>query len=453
MKRPLRRPYRLWILRRLLVGSRLGLPAPARCGRLIRRELRRCPGLLPPTGIVPTASAVGSPPPPIPPLRIGLFTRWAFPHLGGLSTYLDALHQGLRQRGHQVTVIAENTLNGWPELRQRLRSRLGRGLRRLFRHHARRLVRREAELLAYTQLVRRMDLRAFDVLHAQDLFTANILMDLRPVHGRPIVYTPHGILSERRQPQNGLRPTRLTRLYRRVIDHIAASGADHVVVLSRHFARRLRRLGARPARLTVSPSGLVDPGLPSPLERVGREGPVTITYLGRMKSSKGPQLLLRALARIGRRAPPWRLQLIGDGPGLPGLRRLVRRLRLDGVTFYGRQDDVYRFLRRSDILVIPGLEETFPMAGIEGLFAGQAVLASRCGGLPEMIQHGETGWLFEPGDVAALARGLLRLMVDRELRLRLAVAGQQRAKAYFRLERMCMDLEAVYASLVGDVAT
>ncbi|HEY8450046.1 MAG TPA: glycosyltransferase family 4 protein, partial [Bacillota bacterium] len=128
-------------------------------------------------------------------------------------------------------------------------------------------------------------------------------------------------------------------------------------------------------------------------------------------------------------------------------------LGLDGVTFYGRQDDVYRFLRRSDILVIPGLEETFPMAGIEGLFAGQAVLASRCGGLPEMIQHGETGWLFEPGDVAALARGLLRLMVDRELRLRLAVAGQQRAKAYFRLERMCMDLEAVYASLVGDVAT
>lgn len=222
-----------------------------------------------------------------------------------------------------------------------------------------------------------------------------------------------------------------------------------MVVLSRQFRRRVRPLGASSSRLTVSPSGAWDPNLPAPTGRRQSGVPLTVTYVGRMKASKGPQFLLRAMARVQRLAPPTRVWLIGTGPTLPALRRLSRRLGVRRVTFWGYQRDVYRFLRRSDILVVPGLDETFPMALIEGLLAGQAVVASRCGGIPDMIEHGRTGLLFPPGNTRVLARHLLRLLTNDRLRLRLATQGQRHARSRFSLQRMIADMEAVYASLAS----
>lgn len=441
-------PYRLQIFRRLTAGG-LGIVARRRAwNRRIRRLVREYP--LRPQARLRRVWVDETGRPRGRPLRVLILTRWYLRRVGGLATYMRTLRAGLRRRGHRVRIVSQGTFRDWHRVHRRIYGPTVARLRPVYGRRARLIASREADIRTYARCLQRINLRRYDVLHAQDLFTANVLIALRPRHRRPVIYTPHGIMSLRRKIPVATNPVPFSRMYHRVLDHIAASASDRVVVLSRRFPRVMRAMGARRARLMLSPSGIRDPQLPPPADRQDPQRPITITYLGRMKPNKGPQFLLRAMARVQRRRPRVRVRvwMIGNGPYLRALRRMARRMRLRRVRFWGYRRRIWRFLARSDILVVPGLDETFPMALIEGLFAGQAVVGSRRGGIPEMIRHGKTGLLFPPGNSRVLARQLWRLIHDHELRLNLATAAQEDARRRFSVDRMVSDIERAYRSVV-----
>ena len=112
------------------------------------------------------------------------------------------------------------------------------------------------------------------------------------------------------------------------------------------------------------------------------------------------------------------------------------------VHFHGKvpPQDLYGFLARADILVVPSRFESFGLTVIEGFAFGKAVVAARAGGMAEIVDDGNTGLLTEPGDFEALAETLDRLIADRELRARLGCAARSEYERRFSGDRMARDL-------------
>jgi glycosyltransferase involved in cell wall biosynthesis len=104
---------------------------------------------------------------------------------------------------------------------------------------------------------------------------------------------------------------------------------------------------------------------------------------------------------------------------------------------------------------MPSLYEGSPLALMEAMFAGKAIVASSIGGIPELVSHGDEAILTPPGDAEALAKSLRALLVDADQRARVGRAAQRRAEASFTLERMTDEYERLYAGRdpVGSLET
>ena len=134
---------------------------------------------------------------------------------------------------------------------------------------------------------------------------------------------------------------------------------------------------------------------------------------------------------------PARLLMVGDGPDLAErAARLARSLAVaDDVQFLGEQDQVVPLLSIADVFLLPSAQESFGLAALEAMACEVPVVASRIGGLPEVIEHGVSGFLHEPDDLAGMARSAVRLLTDDALHCRAAEAACRAARrALLRLD-------------------
>lgn len=181
-------------------------------------------------------------------------------------------------------------------------------------------------------------------------------------------------------------------------------------------------------------------------------GPV-VGMLGNLDRRKSPATLVEAAATVRRRVPDAVFVLIG-GFTDPGYEREVRRrmaaLGLDGrVIVAGFQSNPFPLLARVDVVAHPALADPFPLALLEAMALGKPVVASRVGGIPEMIADGEGGILVPPGDAAALADALAELLVDRDRAARLGRAGRARLERRFSLRSFVEAMFAVFEEAVS----
>ena len=143
------------------------------------------------------------------------------------------------------------------------------------------------------------------------------------------------------------------------------------------------------------------------------------------------------------------LQLVGDGPERKRIHGLVQTFGLDDcVQFLGERTDLPNVLRDADLFLLPSESESFGLAALEAMSCGVPVIASRVGGVPEVVVDGETGLLAPVGDVAAMAAHVVRLLADAPLRARLGAAARQRAEVAFPLEATVSKYEALYRRLL-----
>jgi glycosyltransferase involved in cell wall biosynthesis len=218
----------------------------------------------------------------------------------------------------------------------------------------------------------------------------------------------------------------------------------------------LLRAGVRDGRIRVVPSG-VDPNAWAAPAGAG-EGlraawgftpdDVVVLVLGALERRKGHAVLLEAAAWLAARpaAGPASLRYVfcGDGGEAAALARAAAPLGAGVVRFPGFRGDVAACLAAADIVALPSLREGLGVAALEAMAAGRVVVASRVGGLAEVVVHGETGLLVSPGAAADLGAALARLAGDRELRARLGAAGRTRVRARYTTARMAEGTLACY---------
>ncbi len=227
----------------------------------------------------------------------------------------------------------------------------------------------------------------------------------------------------------------------------------HVGVVSAYLRRAGLAAGTLPATSEVIPNGVEVRNFFCPIT-TGPLAELRLILAGRLAPDKGVHVAIDALAQVRAAMPQAgvRLKIVGGGPQdyWDELRRAVGRHGLDPfVEFAGKipRAEMPAVLRDQHVLLLPTLvEEAFPRVVLEGMAAGLAVVAADTGGTRELVVHEVTGLLCPPGDPAALAQQILRLMRQPGLRTELAANGQRRVVAEFSLERM---VDRVEALLVG----
>jgi glycosyltransferase involved in cell wall biosynthesis len=178
-----------------------------------------------------------------------------------------------------------------------------------------------------------------------------------------------------------------------------------------------------------------------------------IGTIGRLHEIKRQDVLLRGFARVQARIPEVHLLFVGEGPLREELTTLATQLGVaDCVHFAGFQDWTPPYLQTMTCFALTSRSEGMPQSVLEACVAGVPVITSRVGGLPELIEHGRTGLLFEPGNDEALATGLLELLTRPDLARRLADAAQSKVTPRFDVRRMareyhndCLELLAAKA--------
>ena len=191
----------------------------------------------------------------------------------------------------------------------------------------------------------------------------------------------------------------------------------------------------------------------APATAASSHGPGPIVLLvGRLMEGKGQTTLLRAAPTVLERFPAARFVLLGpdsDGEGAR-LRELARRLGVDtALTIRDWMADPRAVFEEADVVVLPSRSEGFGRVLVEAAFMAKPVVASRVGGIPEVVVDGETGLLIGPEDVPGLADALIALLGDGALRARLGTAARRRALERFTLNQHVAGVEAVYAELLG----
>ena len=145
-----------------------------------------------------------------------------------------------------------------------------------------------------------------------------------------------------------------------------------------------------------------------------------------------------------------RLLLVGDGPELPHVCRIAREQGLSShVEPLGEQELVVPLLSIADLFLLPSAQESFGLAALEAMACEVPVIASAVGGLPEVIEHGVSGFLHASDDVTGMADSAIRLLSDAELHQRVAGAGWRTVRERFCAEEIVPRYEAFYEEILG----
>jgi N-acetyl-alpha-D-glucosaminyl L-malate synthase BshA len=173
-----------------------------------------------------------------------------------------------------------------------------------------------------------------------------------------------------------------------------------------------------------------------------------VIHVSNFRPVKRIDAVMRIFDRI-RQQVPARLLLVGDGPDLGLAHRLARELGIGGLVHgLGAQEEVVPLLSVSDVFLLPSSQESFGLAALEAMACEVPVVASCVGGLPEVIEHGETGFLHPEDALDEMAASAVRLLTDAELHQRIAQAACRRVRERFSVERVVPLYEQCYGALV-----
>jgi N-acetyl-alpha-D-glucosaminyl L-malate synthase BshA len=156
-----------------------------------------------------------------------------------------------------------------------------------------------------------------------------------------------------------------------------------------------------------------------------------IVHLSNFRPVKRPRAVVEVFAKIAAKVRA-RLLLVGEGPELAAALETARRLGVDKeVDALGEQDQILPILSIADLFLLPSEQESFGLSALEAMACEVPVVASRVGGLHEVVQDGESGFLLPPDDLDGMAASVRRLLTDAPLRQRMAAAARDDAHERF----------------------
>jgi glycosyltransferase involved in cell wall biosynthesis len=292
--------------------------------------------------------------------------------------------------------------------------------------------------------------KRIDLVHAHLPYAAvgaRLGLRLPPTHGRrcALVYTEHNVWG-------CYHPlTRWANL-------LTLPMSDHVFTVSEAVGRSMRSprwLPLRPPAIETLHHGLdwndFSQTAMTPTARREFWIPLSAPLIGTVanfRREKGHRYLLEAFGKVREAHPDTRLLLVGQGPLEGETRRRAADQGLDGsVIFAGYRDDALRILPTFDVFVLPSQHEGLSIALLEAMALGRPIVATRVGGVPEVVEDGVTGFLVPPRDPAALAAAIVTLLESPALRERMGEAARRRA-THFDIRSSVRRVEQVYEELL-----
>jgi len=363
-------------------------------------------------------------------MNILLITDIFPPKVGGVENLTSMLASGLVERGHSVTVVTMPA-EGAPSHKERegyevYRMRMT--FPRLDQRGTADFLLSLPNLLRFSSIIRE---KKIEVINAHyPVSSAFILERLTRKAEPPLILSFHGTDIQGFIPQHPA----LKRIVKRM-----AERAEVVTACSNYLA------GIVGKTLGISGVKTVYNGIPARTLRApeNREGDY-IFSVGRFVGKKGFDMLIDAFLRAAPDFLGLRLIIAGEGPERAGLKRRIEETGMEKrVELPGRvsNEEKERLLAGSLFAVVPSLEEPFGITALEAMAAGKPVLATRAGGLPEVV--GDAG-LVVKADVQGLETGIRRLLTSPELRERLATFGRERFVRNFSADRMVEDYLSVF---------
>ena len=254
--------------------------------------------------------------------------------------------------------------------------------------------------------------------------------------------------------------TRLKTYQMRVFNLLIAQFADRLLANAEAVARPMWRAGFAPERTRVVYNGLEPlPDITEAKRRAlrqefqVRDGQILLGSIARIDPKKDLGTMLRAVALVAQKHPHVRLLLVGGG--FPHYQRELECLASDlgiqaHVEFLGFRSDPLEILSLCQISLLSSVTEGLPNAILESMLLGKPIVATRVGGVPELIGDGVEGWLVPPGDPNRFADQILHLIENPDRAEQMGAAGHARALRDFSAEAMVRRTEAVYDELLSD---
>ncbi len=244
--------------------------------------------------------------------------------------------------------------------------------------------------------------------------------------------------------------------FQRIVE-FSINQSDAVTVVSHHLREATLAAFRVERELEVIPN-FVDPAVFHPGRRgdpalrrgLAEPGERVLVHISNFRPAKDAPAVIAVFARVCREVPA-RLLLIGHGPDVDRCAHMARRLGIaDRVRFLGEHTDVARLLAAADLFLLPSRQEAFGLAALEAMACGVPVIAARTGGLPEVVEHGRTGYLLPPGDVEGMARRALELLQDPARHAVFSRAAARSAHRRFAAGTVIPRYEALYRRLLGE---
>lgn len=298
------------------------------------------------------------------------------------------------------------------------------------------------------RLVSLMRRKRFDIVHTQLLYATIVGQLAARIAGVPIRIVTRHHTNDWYQPRH----KHLNKL-----DAYVTRKATKVVAISGAVKNDLLQQGVPLDRIKLIYNGislkLFDRNGQTnevPQLKQAYPGKYLLAYTANLHEYKGHKFLIEALAKLSSKYTDIQLLLIGEGAERKNLEGLVARLKLkDKVTFLGYQPNVPALLKEIDLYIHPTMSEAFGIAVIEAMAAGKCVIASRVGGIPEIIEHGQTGFLVAPKDVTGLAEAILYARENLKLAQEIAEAGRERVKKKFSIQTIVNQYQQLYEACIN----
>jgi N-acetyl-alpha-D-glucosaminyl L-malate synthase BshA len=239
----------------------------------------------------------------------------------------------------------------------------------------------------------------------------------------------------------------------RSITKLAIEVSDGVTAVSHYLELKTREIFQPRRPIHVIPN-FVDsqgfrPGIHTEVRHhFASAGERVLLHLSNFRPVKRVTDVIRIFARV-REEIPAKLLMVGDGVERPTAQHLTKELDLEKEVFFlSRQQDIPALMNLADLFLLPSELESFGLAALEAMSCGVPVIASRVGGLPEVVEDRVTGLLYEVGDVEGMARGAIELMGDPSRYQRMKIAARQRVLTHFDAPLIVPRYEALYREIL-----
>ena len=375
--------------------------------------------------------------------------------MGGPALHVSYLSAGLRNRGYETTLVAGSVSRGEQSMAY-VAEELGVPVVTI--PHLHREISPLRDLLATARLARIMRSERPTILHTHTAKAGAVgrMAALLAGRARPpiIVHTFHGHVL---RGYFGRFWTGVFRLLERMLARIT----DALVAVSPEVRDELVALGVAPAskfrviRLGIALDTRIqaDDAARAETRRVMGipDGRFVVGWIGRMTGVKRTDVLLHGFRTLREDGIDAVLCMVGDGPDRESVEQLADELGIvRDCLFTGYQEDVGPFFAAFDVFVLTSGNEGTPVTAIEALAAGCPVVATRVGGVPDVVTDGEDGFLVSPAAVDELAGRLADLARDPDLRARMGASGRARMRTRYAVDRLIDDTDRLYRELLAE---